>query len=362
MSSERADVPVAERSPSPTAPTLQYDTRPSGISRRQMSYFLLLLTVNTLLFAGFICMPHVSPMFKDWWADYQKRRDQEKQTAAAAAKVQAALKDCLAYSAPADQVVYAESPVHVTKLLTAVGRTRSLPAEPRMTAANGTGYSISESRSLLANTQWQPPAMLQRADAFTNWLATQPEKVRRMFANDSATVFLGEMKTPAGQRRLVYVSLDAEQSILFYNPQADQRISRYDLETRRMIRVAVFDPVKAGAPVQTALVVHERPEDKTPIPPLPEDAAKETARTVRLKVAWRVFAGQLDPADASRLIIRYDIDGKPGVIDGRLNDGDRLMLLPRAGKLLSWISAVEYLWDFAASPATAPSLNTAVDR
>jgi hypothetical protein len=316
--------------------------------------------VNTLLFAGFICMPHVSPMFKDWWADYQKRRDQEKQAAAVAAKVQAALKDCLAYSAPADQVVYAESPADAVKLLTAVGRTRSLPADPRITAVDGTGYSVGESRRLLANTQWQPPAMLQRADAFTGWLATQPDNVRRLFPVDSATVFLGEMKTPAGKRRLVHVSLDAGQSILFYNPQSDRR--KYELETRRTIRVAVFDPGKTGSPVQTALAVHERPEDKTVIPPRPEEDTAPAPRTVRLKLPWRVFAGQLDPGDASHLIIRYDIDGKPGMIDGRLNDGDRLMLLPRAGKLISWTTAIEYLWDFDATSATAPSSSTGVER
>ena len=362
MSVERADVRVVEGSPAAPAQTLQYDTRPSGITRRQMSYFLLLLTVNTLLFAGFICMPHVSPMFKDWWADYQKRREEQKKTAAAAAKVEAALKDCLNYSAPADQVVYAEAPADAAKLLTAVGRTRSLPAEMRMNSVDGTGYSASETRKLLANTQWQPPAMMQRADAFTSWLATQSNTGRRMVAGDGATVFLGEMKTPAGARRLVHVSIDADQSILYYNPHDSPSVGKYELETRRTIRAAVFDVVKPGAPVVTGLVVHERPEDKTSIPPRNEESATPITRTVRLKLAWRVLAGQIDPADGSHMVIRYDIDGKPGVIDGRLNEGDRLMLTPRVGRLVSWTSAMEYLWDFAGSAATAPSPNTPVDR
>jgi hypothetical protein len=55
------------------------------------------------------------------------------------------------------------------------------------------------------------------------------------------------------------------------------------------------------------------------------------------------------------LTIAYEIAGVPGVIDGQLSDGDRLMLTPRVGRLATWTSANEYTWDLAASPSTAPA-------
>jgi hypothetical protein len=33
---------------------------------------------------------------------------------------------------------------------------------------------------------------------------------------------------------------------------------------------------------------------------------------------YRVYAGQTDPADPSRFTMRYDIDGLPGMLEGRL--------------------------------------------
>src|SRR5439155_6113067 len=83
---------------------------------------------------------------------------------------------------------------------------------------------------------------------------------------------------------------------------------------------------------------------------------------LKLKDQWRIFTGRVDPADASHITIAYDIDGKPGVIDGRLNDGDRLMLQPRAGSLVRWRSGSEYLWNMAGTPprsATQPATTRA---
>jgi hypothetical protein len=40
--------------------------------------------------------------------------------------------------------------------------------------------------------------------------------------------------------------------------------------------------------------------------------------------AWRFYAGQPDPADASHFSIGYDADGKPGTIDGWLLPDDQL--------------------------------------
>jgi hypothetical protein len=43
----------------------------------------------------------------------------------------------------------------------------------------------------------------------------------------------------------------------------------------------------------------------------------------------RMFAGQVDPDDASHFTIRYQMWGKEDVLDGRLDDSDRFTLTPR---------------------------------
>ena len=53
----------------------------------------------------------------------------------------------------------------------------------------------------------------------------------------------------------------------------------------------------------------------------------------------RVFAGQLDPKDAAHFTIAYDIDRKPGMIDGWLNPSDRVQLQIRTGPALAQTSA-----------------------
>jgi hypothetical protein len=49
-----------------------------------------------------------------------------------------------------------------------------------------------------------------------------------------------------------------------------------------------------------------------------------------LTYAWakqaRVFAGQPDPNDASHFTIQFEADGKPGTIEGWLNDDDSVTL------------------------------------
>jgi hypothetical protein len=49
----------------------------------------------------------------------------------------------------------------------------------------------------------------------------------------------------------------------------------------------------------------------------------------------RVFAAQLDPKDASHLIVAYDIDRKPGIIDGWLNPSDHVQLQIRNSPALA---------------------------
>ena len=64
----------------------------------------------------------------------------------------------------------------------------------------------------------------------------------------------------------------------------------------------------------------------------------------------RVYAGQPDAADASHFTIAYEIDGRPGVIDGWLRD-QGLELRPREGALV-YDARYGEAWKL---PATAPT-------
>jgi hypothetical protein len=43
----------------------------------------------------------------------------------------------------------------------------------------------------------------------------------------------------------------------------------------------------------------------------------------------RMYAGQIDPNDASHFTIRYEIWGQSDVLDGYLDDKDQVTLKPR---------------------------------
>src|SRR6266567_3211264 len=118
MISERVALPDPLPVDEPAAPALvatelHYAKTTGGVSRRQMNLLLLFVVIDTLLFAGFVCLPSASPFLKGMWADYQKRREDQRRAAA----VQVKLSACLAHTAPADQVLYVEEPVGANRLL-----------------------------------------------------------------------------------------------------------------------------------------------------------------------------------------------------------------------------------------------------
>jgi hypothetical protein len=363
MTTDRPDERSPADTPTPATPALQYDTRPSPITRRQMNFFLLLLFINTLLFAGFVCLPSASPWLKQTWADFQARRQQKKQAAAAAANLAAAFKDCLAYTMSPDKVVYAEAPADVSKLLASDGRANTLATVPEMITPEGGGIDGAQVRRLFVNLTWQPPAMTQTTPALSALFNALPAENRGFIPAGGATVFLHEMKTPSGQRRLVCVNLHVEQVVIYSRPD-DRRsgvgrsgsggATRYELQTRRALRATVIDPQNPAAAAVTVLLLDDSREIPPPAPQS-DSAEAPVKRTIRPGPQWKIFAAQPDPNDSTHFTIRYELDGKPAVIDGRLNDGDRLILTPPTGKLITWNNGYEYTWDINATPATQPA-------
>jgi hypothetical protein len=68
---------------------------------------------------------------------------------------------------------------------------------------------------------------------------------------------------------------------------------------------------------------------------------------------FRIYAGRADPADKSHFTIDYELDGKPGTIDGWLREDDRIEMLPRSGAIVDRDThGREAVWDPYSPPMT----------
>jgi hypothetical protein len=120
--------------------------------------------------------------------------------------------------------------------------------------------------------------------------------------NGWGTLFLHELRTPSGTRRLVGVDFTGS--------------------SRGWI---------AGQPLPIHIVLAARVYD------WPWAMAMPKVRTVwsggmelpHREGVLRVLPGQIDPADPSHFTIPYTVDGQAGTIDGWLKDDDKILLEPR---------------------------------
>lgn len=340
----KANEPIP--APVPAIKTLEYDHKSSQITRNQMRFFLLLLAVNTFLFATFICLPSASPFLKQMWSDHEAKRDKERD----AANLRKLIDACMNFSEPADRLVYAEPAADAVKLLSEAGRSMTVAQLARRTQRGGRYGDSGEAPIMqaLALVHWQSPALRTRPPEL---IALDTEK-NRLRDNplaeiwDEGCAFLHQMTTQSGSSRLVWIAIDIHQSVSKPDVLAGNETDQiYSIWLERTLTAYVFDPE-----VSEPHIVHTSALLRTP--PLRKLTVKsETSAQLELRDQWRIFAGQLDPNNPSHLTIAYDIDGKPGVIDGWLKDGDRLMLEPRVGRLTGWNSGSEYVWDMTASSA-----------
>jgi len=52
--------------------------------------------------------------------------------------------------------------------------------------------------------------------------------------------------------------------------------------------------------------------------------------TVVVPPSVRIYAGQADPADRTRLTFKYELEGKSDVVDVRLFDDESITAIPRS--------------------------------
>ena len=346
---ELQDERATASSDAPVLKQLEYDNKTTLITRRQMRYFLLLLTVNTLLFAGFICLPSASPFIKQAWEEYQRKRAD----AAEKAKQRRLIDACMNYSAPADQVVYAEQPAAADALMARSGQAKL--ADPHGLFGYGGLFKRLPDFAVqrLFTMGWHPPAVQGSVTPLIALASSNRGSGGSLFQEmrDGNAIFLHQMSTPAGLKRLVWISMEPIGDLIEQSDaEKEGAMHAYRFTLGRCFKVTVMDE-NADFPVVTRANLQSSATDQARLT-LTSENADSKAELKNLLGHWRVFAGQLDAANRSHLTFAYDIDGRPGVIDGWLKDGDRLMLEPRAGHLVRWTSGSEYVWDVAPPAAT----------
>jgi len=191
-------------------------------------------------------------------------------------------RQCLAYSAPADRVVYDEnSDTTVERLKTA-------------------GYGGLWTSGTKQAAVYIAPEVQSRALNLPGAANSSGAK-----CGSEATVFVHELRNAAGVRRLVLVERGPNRFIPIFEYAFGLDVSVFEPATWRsgLKRMRMANGVDWNGPAT--------------YPPTK---------------GLRFYAGQVDPADAGHFTIRYDLEGKSGVIDGRLNDaGDDVKITVRSG-------------------------------
>jgi hypothetical protein len=179
-------------------------------------------------------------------------------------------RQCEAYSPPADEVVFDNDPA----------RSAALRAKP--------GYVTQKNIDPRPVFRTPPGCWNGYADATRVGVHEQ---------GGGTKAFLHERRTPRGERRLVVVEFFP----FSWTPVVAQAIETSPLAGRAEVRGYLHSELFLD----------------------PQSPPR----------SLRIFAGQPDPADASRFTIVYEWDGRRGTIDGRLNDDDTIVLTDRDGLL-----------------------------
>lgn len=187
-------------------------------------------------------------------------------------------RQCMNYTAPPEMVVYDENADAV----------KNLPLLP--------GYSLRPGANPSGKMNPPQPAAIFHPAVLDHFL----ESIYGAPAQRGGVIFLGELKTPAGESRMVAIEY------------GDFAGMFYDL---------FWDGVNYQVlSFRSADLLHK---------PVMRDIASHTdiamTRNFAFKRGWsvRIFAGQRDPADPSHFTFRYQMWGIEHVGDGRMdNQGD----------------------------------------
>ena len=326
----------------PASAPLDY-AKPQGPSRRQFSLLLLLVFINTVMFAAFFCLPAVSPIVKQTWADYQKRKaEQQKEQ-----QRQALLQQVKTYAAPANQVIYEEDPTEIQKLYAessdwSTGRvqTNTAPSYPPGPIAP------------IIRVAPPPLAQLQK---------TANDMIGGAFSHYGVS-FVHARKDPTGREYLVCVTTLPQLTASFVRREESGQTYRYVYDLKRDLNLTAYAVPADGSPRTITIMNLDEPAENhgrvtytvASDKPQPSTLTGGTPEILSRSLL-RILSGQPDPADPSHFTIPYVLNGKPGVIDGYLRANGRVMLQPREGQFLRWSNANSYHWELSQTPTTRPS-------
>jgi hypothetical protein len=282
-------------------PPLEYDRTGTGPTRRQFRLLLILTAVNTLFLGWFVAGPQTGQIFKNQWQQWQARRAKKERVR----KLLAVQEKCLHYSFPAGLVVYEEDPVEAKKLLT----TRA-------------DYGSVSLNNTYVPGNWTPAALREKTP--TEW--NDFVAVAGTFGQPwERVIFFGERRTPGGEPRLVVIHLWPQSSL---NPGVENQRSVVHSQPSRFLTARMIKPSIQGE--QPNLVRSTFLRIQTP----PTRGIQESSGEWRLGPASlvRLFAGQADSADASKVILPYQLNGESGEIEVYLLD-DGPVFKPKTGDL-----------------------------
>jgi hypothetical protein len=276
---------------------------------------LLLTIVNTILLGGYVLGPALNGFGKRQWAEYQSRRAERRAAAAIAAARPAAMsveRRCLDYAQPPGTLVYDDDP----------GRQGLSEAA---TTAERAGPTTRTAQAPAA--AW--PAIVAQPDAYRA-LPTHVDGWGRLVNPTYTVLFMHERRASGGsERRLVLVVASPES--LLSPPDAEKH------GEREFIAITLQPTTPAGDLKATAWASFKwRP---APAPKAARvDAARGAAGTdvTAAGSSLRLFAGEADAVDASKLVLPFELGGTRGSIVGRLQADDRVQLTPDGALRAGW--------------------------
>jgi hypothetical protein len=332
------------------AASLEYKPGPTQVrvSVRGFRLFLALTLINTTLLASSVLGPQLFPFLRTSWTQWKAERAQKQAEAQAKQALLAARQQCLTHTFAPDAVVYEEDPVRSLRLLREGGTDYTRAAGPAGNAPRG----------------WVPPVVAVPPAYLAPWQA------RAGGLRGSSALFLHERTTPGGASYLVCVQLgtriEFDQVHDSYPSTGQARTTYRQTKIRRLlvtawpvVPAADLDVRKPAGTVISREYTLQLPDSFVrPVAQRPyTGGADRIVPQTDYGNVLRFFGGQVDPGDPSRFSIPYQVDGREGVLRGRLKD-DGVELLPVDGE---WKYDNGEVLRLDAPPATQPTVYPAAE-
>lgn len=363
---DRAEPSLARRTP---VKTLGYGRPVTGFrTRRQVRVLWFIAMANVLFAGGILWEPAARDMLRARWDRHLAAVAARKQVVTDAAvrkgwidarrQIIATERSWLTYSPAAGTVVYEEARDEIARLLS---------------GPTGDEYSSVK----VANAADPPIPSLARLPlpvALNEPGGRQQAPPAGLDHSDQHTVFLHELTSPAGNRRLVCVGVALGCNV--FREQASPGDVTYCITLDLRLIAAVYTTTSMVNPeeVRGRFVTPRDATDRWCVwfDRMTVRPASDPSRSVHVRCAptandgpdvltvfgckpLRLYAGQVDPRDKSHFTIDYVFGTRRGILEGWLLDDERLRFEPREGTLTgdsvrdygrrAMINNMSYAWD-----------------